>query len=179
MSQIYKAVTSGSLPPDVPTSFVTDDGIAVPAAHVLNVFGEVDSGITTSGSGNTITINFAESGVSGTGTTIGATTADLITIDLGSINGTFTFDVKIAAYCSAGTDANKGNGYTITGAVRTTSSSATLLPDPAIDDFEEITDASVDLVVSGNNGIIRVTGVVGDTIKWKAVAEYTFVPFNL
>lgn len=55
MSQIIKNQTSsGPTPPDVPTSFVTDSGIAVPALNILNVFG---AGTTsTSGAGNTITI---------------------------------------------------------------------------------------------------------------------------
>jgi len=38
----------------VPTSFVTDAGVAVPAVNILNVLG--GTGITTSGAGNTITI---------------------------------------------------------------------------------------------------------------------------
>lgn len=52
MSQIYKSVSST---PSVPTSFVENTGTAVPAANILNVLG--GAGITTSGSGNTITIS--------------------------------------------------------------------------------------------------------------------------
>ena len=42
-------------PPDVPTQFTTDSGVAVPAANNLNVFGGV--GASTSGAGSTITVN--------------------------------------------------------------------------------------------------------------------------
>ncbi len=52
----------GVIPPEVATEYVTNSGTAVPALNVLEILGS--GGITTSGSGNVITIS-----VSGTGYT--------------------------------------------------------------------------------------------------------------
>lgn len=60
MSQIYKSIASGPIPPAVPTQFTTDSGIAVPAANNLNVFG--GTGATTSAAGSTIIITVKNDG---------------------------------------------------------------------------------------------------------------------
>src|SRR5215510_4599697 len=49
-------LASGPVPPDVPQSFTTDAGVAVPVANNLNVFG--GTSIDTSGAGDTVTITF-------------------------------------------------------------------------------------------------------------------------
>jgi len=59
MSQIYKSAAGSS--PAIPTSFVTDNGTAVPAANILNVVGN-SSTVQTSGAGNTITIKVINDG---------------------------------------------------------------------------------------------------------------------
>jgi hypothetical protein len=52
---------SSVLPSNVPTSFVTDDGTAIPTNYILNVVGNVSASgsdpISTSGSGDVLTIN--------------------------------------------------------------------------------------------------------------------------
>ncbi len=54
--------TTAPSPPDVPTEFVTNSGTAVPALNVIEILGT--GSITTTGSGNVVTIS-----VSGTGFT--------------------------------------------------------------------------------------------------------------
>jgi hypothetical protein len=46
--------------PDVPTSFITDSGTAIPVLNTLEILG--GPGVTTSASGNIITISVAASG---------------------------------------------------------------------------------------------------------------------
>lgn len=60
MSQIFKDRSALPVPPVVATSYVTDSGIAIPAANILNVIGGL--GIETSGAGNTLTINVINDG---------------------------------------------------------------------------------------------------------------------
>jgi hypothetical protein len=51
------------LPPTVPTSFLTNSGTAIPLANVIEILG--GPGITTSGSGNVVTINDGAASVVG------------------------------------------------------------------------------------------------------------------
>ncbi len=50
-------VADAILPGDVPTTFVTDSGIATPIAHIIDILGS--GGATTSAVGNVITITVA------------------------------------------------------------------------------------------------------------------------
>lgn len=173
MSQIYKAVTAGNLPPSVPTSFVLDTGTAIPLANVMLVNGAPNTSIkTTLGASNQIYIN---TGITGDATTTDATPTVLLSVPLGASAGVYTVDIKIVAYCTAGPDSGNGNGYTVTGAVLTNGSTGTKLGTEAIDEFEGISAiVRPTFTTSGNNAVITVTGLASDTINWRAEAEYIF-----
>ncbi len=63
MSNAYLRTNAGNLPPVVATSYITNSGIATPAANILNVLG--GDGIITSapGNSNTITISVEQDGM--------------------------------------------------------------------------------------------------------------------
>lgn len=170
MSQIQK-IFDGTVLPDIETITGNIGGAVTPdAAFNLNIVG--GSGITVTGNPatNTLTITQAEE-LHGSGTTVGAVTSDLITLDLGATPGVSTFDIRIAGFDSA---TPIGVGYTLVGAVRTNGIAATLLPGQSLDQFEELAliGATAAITVAANTAIIRVTGVAGKTMRWVANAEY-------
>lgn len=174
MSQFYQGVTAGVLPPSVPTSFQTDSGTATPAANILNVVtpGSGTQGIATSGSGNTITITVSGF-VSGTGTTIGATTADLITVTPTDLKG-FSIQSLVSGY-------DLVNNQTIGGellGVGRKNGTVTIIgtPDKTAEADAALSTGSYDLVASGATFIVRVTGVAGRTISWGARLNYVSSP---
>jgi len=72
MSQFFQAVTSGSLPPSVPTSFITDSGTVIPAANVVNVNGGNGIQVVANPNGsNNMVINLTEVSPSYTNVTFG------------------------------------------------------------------------------------------------------------
>jgi hypothetical protein len=170
MSQAGLINSSGS--PVVPTVYDADVGSATPAANVLNIVGL--NGVTTFASGNTVTVTLSEPKITGTGTTIGAVTGNIITIPLGATPGVYTFDAQIAGFDAAN---NLGIGYTLVGSVRTTGAAAVLIPGQELDQFEEaaLVAADAEIAVAANTAIFRVTGVAAHTIDWKVVTEYVFV----
>ncbi len=171
--------SSGPVPPAVPTSFITDiNSPSIPIANIENVFGGTSTtnntnGIQTDGSSgsNTLTIELTNRAVGST-TTAGAVTSAAITLALGAVPGVYTFDITVSGFNSS---TPAGCGFTIVGSIRTTGIAATLVPNQAVDHFEEaslVTSAAV-LAVSGNNALVNVTGVAGLNINWQATLNYT------
>lgn len=182
MSQIFKSSVSGPSPPTVPTQFTTDSGIAIPAANNLNVVtpGGGTQGIMTSGAGSTITITVFPADVTGSVTTVGAQTLPVITFPLGATPGTYTFDCSVAGFATSGVGSPAGCGFTIVGSVRTDGATGTLVPNQAVDHFEEavLTGVTSLIAVSGNNALINVSGIsdggVGFVINWTSFLSFTF-----
>jgi len=171
------SLSSSPLPPDVPTTFTTDDGVAVPVANNLNVLAQDttennNNGIQTTGSGATVTVEITNR-LQGTGSTVGAVDTDIVTFDLGATPGTYTFDISVSGFEST-TPASCG--YQIFGTVRTDGVTATLVgtPDRISNEEAALTACQAALQVSANNAVIRVTGTAGLTVGFGTVATYVF-----
>jgi hypothetical protein len=184
MSQFYiQGSGGGSIPPTVPTSFVTDNGIAVPAANVLLVNGKTSTennnngiiskgGVAGTGTANELDV-VVTNRIIGSATTTNATPATIASFSLGATPAVFTFDIQIASFNA--TDVN-GDGYFISGSARTDGATATLCGTPDKIVNEEVVDtADANMVVSGNNVIIQAQGIAAKTHRWRVVATYVQV----
>lgn len=131
-----------------------------------------ENGITTNDSGSTVQIILTNR-LQGTGSAVGAVTTDLVTFAAGATPGTYTIDVQCSLFEST---TPAGAGYHIRGAVRTTGAAASLIgvPDEIVNEEAALSTCDVDIVVSGNNIIIRGTGTAGLTTDFSVVAYYTF-----
>ncbi len=110
----------------------------------------------------------------GDATSINGSTEDIITLDLGSSAACYRFSFDIA-----GRDTGTGDcvGYSLDGTVKTNGTTATLVASPFTDNDEDasLLTASIGLIASGNNAVLQVTGVAGETIVYKAVGTYVRV----
>lgn len=182
MSQFFQGVTAGALPPTVLLQTTTDDGFTeAPSANNLNIFSDSDTTDNTNGiktkqlAVDTVGIILTNR-FDGSALTVDATNQDIIVFDMGTA-GTYMFEFRLAAF-EASTPA--GAGYFITGTVRTDGAAGTIINvvDAQSDEEAALATADWNVVFSGNNFILRVTGVAGLTIYWSTVGLYTkaFVP---
>ena len=187
MSQVIKSLMSGPVPPAVPTSFVTQDGTAVPAANVLivNGFDSTENnnngiitkgGVVGTGTSNEVDVVITNR-VQGTATTTGVATATIVTFTP-TVIGVYAIEYRLAAF---NTTATLGSGASVFGAIRFDGVNSNIC-----DLFDEISNdegamSAIDIAVSttGANVLLQGTGYqvlgVDQVINWGAVGLYTFV----
>lgn len=181
MSQQQTFVGADNVPGNVAQSYVLDDGTAIPAAHVLNVNGgsttdPSDNGILTRANPNLS--NNAEilltNRLHDTVTSTNGSVEDLITFDLGSDPACYRFNFIVAG---RDTGTGDGVGYSVDATLKTDGATATIVAAPYTDNDEDasLLDAEITVVASGNNAVLRVTGVASQTIVYKAVGQYVVV----
>lgn len=162
MSQIYKAGVGGT--PSVPTSFTTDvGGPAVPVANVLVLTGA--NGIKTTGSGNIVTIGY--NGDSVTSSDGGGQTQTILTIPTTN-NSAQTYQFLLAGFDSANGICFGGS---MIGVARNIGGVVTVLvqPDKFSDKDAALAAADFNMIASGSNVVVQVTGVAGHTIDWTII----------
>ena len=166
MSQIAK-LFDGTSKPDIETLTGDVGGSVGPnAGFNLNLL--TGDGLTSTGVPGTNTITFTLDGyVKGTGQTIGAVTADLITFNLGAIATSYIIEAKVAGFEST-TPASCG--YNLICVARTTGAAATIvgIEDKYVAEDAAIVGSDANFVAVGNTVVVRVLGTAALTINWMA-----------
>lgn len=130
----------------------------------INIVGDTSTGITVSGAGTTLTISYTAA-EEYTVQTVGATTGDIATIPITDLTSV-VINGEITGAQDDYTASLIGN---FNSGCRRSGGGAILIGSPQINISEDFSgSALVDILVSGNNLIVRVTGVAGATINWKA-----------
>lgn len=185
MSQIYKPLTSsGPIPPIIPTSFVTDDGTAIPAANILNVdaldsIENDDNGILTRANpdlSNNLQIILSNRGTSQVQTTDAtlttgftfATPTDLTV----SIQGFVT--ARVSATTEPGVTVGDSGSYFYFAAFKNLAGAAVEVGTEYPTTFEDdsLMDADIFVIASAGNVVVQVQGIPNTTIEWDIFFEY-------
>lgn len=180
MSQILQNLASGPVPPAVATSYVTDDGTAIPAANILNVNG-VDStennnnGILTRANPD-LSDNLeivVTNRLQGITSTSGAASSTIISFTP-TVIGTYSIEYRIAAYNETSL---LGAGYSLFGAIRFDGVNSTICDtfDEIVNEEGDMDNLDIAVSVAGANVLLNGTGYALQEINWSAVGLYTFI----
>lgn len=185
MSQFYAGVSSGNLPPEVATSYVTQNGTAVPAANVLTI-NAIDSsenndngiiskgGVIGTGTANEIDLVLTNR-ITGSVSTTGVVTSTIMTFTPPVTEGVYDFSINICAWITAG---QIGSTYQMLGAVKSDGlgTFATIgTPIRSMRGESGTFDVTqVDVSISGGSILVTATGLGATTIKWTGLMTYVF-----
>lgn len=151
----------------------TDGQIPIGDTGGIPILGNItslDGSVTIANGAGTIDLSVSNE-LFGSGTTIGAVTADLITIPLGLVAGTYQFEARVKGFESTGP---AGCGYNVYATFITDGASATLVGNQSVfNEDPSLSTADAYFVASGNNAILQVLGVALLTIDWNAETEIT------
>lgn len=181
MSQFFLGTSDSNLPPDVPTSFVTDNGTVIPANHVVNING----GSTSSNNANGIQVIANPDGSNNevvqltnrlfaTLTTTNATPQTLLNFPLGSTPGAYNIFLQLSTYDSTN---NEGGGLTLHYSVRTDGATATKIgvANPLdVEDSIVLNETLTNITLGGNTLTIQVTGGAATIVNWTVLITYVF-----
>jgi len=174
MSQITRYNSGGTPAGDIETITGNTGGPVGPdGAFNINIIG-ADGVVTTGNPGtNTITITQSPDAYTiVTGQTVGAVTANIFTLALG-INNAATVQATVTGAASDYSAALVGRTC---GGARRAGAGAILIGSPISDFSEDSAGAPIiDIVVSGNNIIVQVTGVGAQTWNWRAQVHYVLL----
>lgn len=162
-----------------PIQTITGDtgGPVPPTANNINLVGGTSNANNSNGvliAGNagtsteTVTLTNRQNG---SVTTTDATPTTLISFPASGAAAVYNLQYKLAAFNA--TDV-AGASYHVDAGARTDGATVTIFPDSDFVDNEEASMVATDLNVinSGNNIILQVTGIAGKTIRWNAQLNY-------
>ncbi len=175
MSNQQTFIRVGTIPPVGEVAVETDDGTIISVGQAFKLNGGSGIVVSAEPNGSVNGIISLQNSFTDVGSTVGATDLDITTIPLPA-EGTYTIEVRIAGYKTAGGTGNSGAGLSINGCVVSDGVTATLISDE--DGFghisSELNGVDANIIASGNNAIIRLTGVAGFSINWGAFSVYVF-----
>ena len=129
------------------------------------------TGVTIANGAGSITIS-ATGSFTGSGQTVGAVTADLITLNLGATPSTYSLDAVVSGFEVAGLN---GCSYKIFASSKTNGAASAPIgvPNQIVMEDAALVAADATFTGAGNTAILRVTGVAGLTIDWDATLTIT------